>query len=243
VKRIAWAAVALLALGRTSYASTAAELECLACGLIKNPAEHALCEQRFCPPTPRPSATSESPTPSASPTPASTTTVPPATTATTTPTTPATATVDPSALPTPRPRSIPFVVPSPIEIPTDCTGAPGENPKAQAPLYFNAVRAAFVAYRTDHKDQFNDEGNQVLFATEYDDFYDGVVAILKANGYEAWVDDCGGSGRCGEIQVSARGTARGSGFTEGYSILTSSGHVRDPISMGGYRGRCTPKFW
>lgn len=126
---------------------------------------------------------------------------------------------------------------------------------AATPNYFKDVRTAFSAYKAQHPEQFQDGGNHMLFPSDWNSFYAGVVRNLRKLGYEAVVDDCSGEAGpicqqtlcpemiCGEIVVAKGGTLIGTGFSEGYHILTSGGDVRDPIYGGGYRGTCTPKWF
>lgn len=160
-------------------------------------------------------------------------------------------------------------------------GAPGQyvlvkvidcvDRNAFVPQYVGAVRTAIAAYKAAHPGQFQDGGNHMLFADDWNKFYVGVVESLRRLGYEAVIDDCTDCWRrkpeegaicdgsdprdeicteyfcanriCGEIVVAAGGTGLGGGFVEGYHVLTSGGDVRDPITAGGYRGRCTPKWF
>lgn len=142
-------------------------------------------------------------------------------------------------------------------------------PMAQRPdpKFHLDLRNAFAAYKAQFPEQFKDGSNQFLFADDWNKFYVGVVVNLRRMGYEAVIDDCQAcekpSGHtcaredglcsadlcpdmiCGDIQIAAKGTKFGqlSAVVEGYHILESSGKIRDPITAGGFRGTCSPKWY
>jgi len=122
-----------------------------------------------------------------------------------------------------------------------CFGSPKDNPGAPGPTMRDAVVKAETAYCPSHPGRCNPEGMRVLGGFQ-NDFYASVVAGLVADGYEAWVDVCGGAGWCGDIQVALPGTKFMTGYAEGYHVLSAIGQNWD-IQTEKYLGRCEPKWW
>jgi len=101
---------------------------------------------------------------------------------------------------------------------------------------YKYVKDAILKYQAAHPERF--QGNK-LAPAYWDGYYFEVVDTLNTGGFtQAVVDDCGGSGLCGEIAVKHWGTPRGSGYHEQFHILTSSGDIR--YTPDCYRATCTP---
>jgi hypothetical protein len=155
----------------------------------------------------------------------------------------ATATNAPAATPTPAPVTQMWVEPS------RCHGKPSDNPGVPGPTFRQEVIRAIDSYCPAFPANCNPEGRRVKDGLQ-DHYYDFVAAHLRGQGLESWVDLCGGSGRCGEIQVAAGGTrflSPGS-WAEGYHVLTSPGQGAKPpiywdLDCCNFTGRCEPKWW
>ncbi len=157
--------------------------------------------------------------------------------------------VSPSPSPSPvaSPASTPVPSASPLPSPGGSSQLPQDQytcagPDGVVAQYGKSVEEAQRKYVVDHPGQFK-PGTECLYPTYWDGYYFEVVDTLnRLYPLEAIVDDCGGAGICGEIQVKAKGVKMGSGFSEGYSILISSGCIRHNYG-GSFRGKCTPAWW
>lgn len=117
------------------------------------------------------------------------------------------------------------------DVPCSRIGEDGEHRR----LVANAIRV----YMDQHPARFLDR-RHLISPSFWDDYYFGVVANLGEAGLVAGVDDCGGSGICGEIVVKGKDQIRGKAKSkhEQYHILTSSGDVR--MDASSYRATCSP---
>jgi hypothetical protein len=151
--------------------------------------------------------------------------------------TPTPSTATPRATPQPPPPDPASTATPHPTIPSTCVSAPQATPS-----FVREVRSAFAAYAAAHPDQYDNPGH-LASPIYYNAFYDGVVVFLQAQGLAAWVDDCGGQGRCGEVAVSPGDSVIGGSFSDNYAVLVSDGTVRDPITKGGFMARCVPRWW
>lgn len=163
----------------------------------------------------------------------------------------------PIVIPTPTPRAT--IVPTCTSVPTaTMTAVPTNTPaptttatpvrtathidpvpchQSSTPHMYKYVRDAILKYKNDHPDRlFN---GKTLAPKWWDSYYFEVVDTLNNGSFTvAVVDDCGGSGICGEIAVKEFGTVHGKGFHEQYHILVSSGDLR--WGLDSFRAVCTP---
>jgi len=87
-------------------------------------------------------------------------------------------------------------------------------------------------YQDKHPEQF--DGNYFKLPLSQDVYFYGIAGELASHGLDLVIDPC----MCGDVQVSAQGTALGTGFQEGYHPLSSERIVQ----AAPYKGACTPKW-
>lgn len=163
--------------------------------------------------------------------------------------------VIPSPSPTPSPT--PVISPTPIPTPNVTPFPPAgsstgsidtvcKTPKESAPSFTALLSKAMNLAKASHPEILSDkDGNlgdtYILKAKNWNVWYWAVIDQLKDLGVDSILDDCGGVGACGEIQLALHGTKKGSGFADGYQALYSSGQI--PLESFRFRGRCEPKWW
>lgn len=152
--------------------------------------------------------------------------------------------VTPTITPTRTPFATPTVTPTPLPTATSTQRTPVPiDPSVVCSMtssqgIYKQVKDAILTYKSLHPERFT--GN-TLGSKYWYDYYFEVTDILNERGStEAVVDDCGGSGVCGEIAVKNYGVKKGTGFHEQFNILTSWGELRCINSPDCYRATCKP---
>ncbi len=155
--------------------------------------------------------------------------------------------IDPGSSPSPSPSASPVATatPSPSATPERHAGSSdGDVPttcSAGKPSFTVQLRNAINYYIQNHAMKFNDR-NCMVNPKDWDDFYFSVVDNLNSfGGVESIVDDCGGQGICGELALKASGVIKGTGTSEQYMVLYSSGCVAPEPSR--YKATCKPAWF
>src|SRR3990167_8663669 len=138
---------------------------------------------------------------------------------------------NPSPSPGASPITSPYPTPNSSPLPSPGSSTPPVDTECVGPDIFPAQHGKHVEEATKywvlrHPERLK-PGTECLYLIYWDGYYFEVVDILnRLYPVEAIVDNCGGAGLCGEIVVKGKGVKQGTGFSEGYHILVSSGCVR-----------------